>query len=569
MSTEHRAQSTEHRAQSTEHRARGLGCFCVFNQSNSFSRAQGTIEYLLIIAVVIVIALVVVSLLTGFLDTGSGVSVSENKLFWSSQALGLSDAGIDEQGDAFFVVTNNTGESITLTGYRVNGVSKNFTGTQPVIASGGKKVVFVDGQDACGGSACSWDDFSLAYTTMHGLTKVSSGNDLVLEKQSNISRLSFSGSALVCVNNDDVGVCSGSGSDTNAQTACSTGEVLGGGSDGCVLTSTFGGSTDSNLFSLGFFDVDSNALLIDLNGGGRDLFGFVDGNFSGNVKVDGNLILNGVVKKDSCPSGYVLVPGNSDFGTSDFCVMKYEAQLCDATCVSAGNGARAQAVSIQGGSPWTDVSWYDAREACRRSGDHLITNAEWMTIARNIEAQASNWQSGVVGSGCLFGGHMDNLPASKLATSDDGTPYYGTLDASTDAVKCPFAAGVANGKASKRIMVLSNGSVVWDVSGNVWEWVDEQCANASGYSSTYWYNSGAWVDWSHASLSDYELYVAGPTSGYTSSNGAGKYYGCTTNGNSLNRGASWGSGLSAGVFTMLFSYSPSNSRSSVGFRCVR
>jgi hypothetical protein len=496
------------------------------------SKAQGTLEYLIIISIIVVIALVVVGILTGFLGTGSDVSVSENKLFWSSQALGIADAGVDEQGDAFFVVTNNTGSSITLTGYRLNGVSKSFTGTQPVIASSGKKVVFVSGQDACEGSACSWDDFSLAYTTTHGLTKVSSDNDLVLEKQSNISRLSFSGSALVCVNNDDIGVCGGSS----------------------------GGSTDGNLFSLGFFDVDSNALLIDLNGGGRDLFGFADGNFSGNMKIDGNLILNGVVKKDSCPSGYVLVPGNSDFGTSDFCVMKYEAQ----------KSAIMQAVSIQGGSPWTDVSWYDAREACRRSGGHLITNAEWMTIARNIETQASNWQSGVVGSGCMYGGHMDNLPANKLVTSDDGTPYYGTNSSDETTVTCHFVTGSDNKKASRRTMVLSNGEVIWDVSGNVWEWVDEQCANASDYSSTYWYNIDDWVEWTHASLSDYEEFVAGPSdSSYDSTKGVGKYYGCTANGKALLRGASWGSGVRAGVFTMDFSYSPSFSHVSVGFRCVR
>jgi hypothetical protein len=200
----------------------------------------------------------------------------------------------------------------------------------------------------------------------------------------------------------------------------------------------------------------------------------------------------------------------------------------------------------------------------------LITNAEWMTIARNIEAQASNWQSGVVGSGCLYGGHMDGLPASMLATSDDGTPYYGTLDASTDAVKCPFEINVAGAKASKRTMVLSNGSVIWDFSGNVWEWVDEQCANASGYSSTYWYNSGAWVEWTHASLSDYEEFVAGPSdSSYDSTKGVGKYYGCSTNGNALIRGASCLEGISAGVFTMNFLLSPSKSYGHIGFRCVR
>jgi len=167
-----------------------------------------------------------------------------------------------------------------LTGYRVNGVSKSFSGVQPVIASGGKKVVFVAGQDACSGSTCSWDDFSLSYITTHGLTKISNSNDLVLEKQDRVSRLSFSGSALVCVNNEDVGFCSSSSgsSDTNAQTACSAGEVMYGVS-GCGVVSS--GFTDSNLFSIGFFDVDSNALLIDLNGGQKSLFNFLDGNFTG------------------------------------------------------------------------------------------------------------------------------------------------------------------------------------------------------------------------------------------------------------------------------------------------
>jgi len=317
-------------------------------------------------------------------------------------------------------------------------------------------------------------------------------------------------------------------------------------------------TTDTNTQSVGWTNA-SGVWLIDLNGGGKSLFNFLDANFTRNVKIDGNLVLNGIMKRDTCPTGWVLVPGDSNFGTNDFCVMKYEAQ----------KSAIMQAVSIQGGTPWTDVSWYDAREACKRSGAHLITNAEWMTIARNISNQASNWQSGTVGSGCMYGGHMDNLPANKLATSDDGTPYSGTLDASTDAVKCPFVVNVAGAKASRRTMNLSNGSVIWDISGNVWEWVDEQCANGSGMSSTYWYNSGAWVKWSHANLSDYELYVAGPTSGYTSANGVGQYFGCTTNGNALLRGAAWTHGVNAGAFALAFTLAPSASYTHIGFRCVR
>jgi hypothetical protein len=60
----------------------------------------------------------------------------------------------------------------------------------------------------------------------------------------------------------------------------------------------------------------------------------------------------------------------------------------------------------------------------------------------------------------LYGGHVDNLPANLLATTSDDTPYYGTLDASTDAVRCPFASGSAGGKSARRTMYLSNGEVI-------------------------------------------------------------------------------------------------------------
>jgi len=50
--------------------------------TTSKQNAQGTIEYLLIIAIVIVIGLVVVSLMTGFLGQGSQVSETQSKIYW-------------------------------------------------------------------------------------------------------------------------------------------------------------------------------------------------------------------------------------------------------------------------------------------------------------------------------------------------------------------------------------------------------------------------------------------------------------------------------------------------------
>jgi hypothetical protein len=519
---------TEH--ESTEHER----CFCVFEKSNSFSKAQGTLEYIIIIAIVVVVALVVVGLLTGFFDTGSGVSLSQNKLFWASQSLGVEDAGVDGSGNSFFVVTNNTGENITLNGYRANGVFREFSGVLPTIASGGKKVVFVARQDACEGVFCVFDDFAFSYTTRYGLDRFSSGNDLVVEKQESVSYAMFSSpTSLICVNQNEVGVCG----EASGLPSCSEGEYLVYSSGDWVCDSvSFSGGFDGNVYSLGLLN-DSNVLLIDLDGGGMSLFGFVDGNFSGDVLVEGDLILDGSVKRKSCPSGYVLVPGDSNFGTSDFCVMKYEAK----------QGSNSKVVSTASGTPWVSISWYGAKEACRRSGGHLITNAEWMTIARDVEGVASNWSEGSVGSGYIYSGHNDGSPNNSLAaSSDDGDGYFGT--------------GNSSPSNQRRTLTLSNGEVIWDLAGNVWQWVDEQC------DTTTW-TTTSWTEWS--SITGYRRDIMGPSVVFGETSGVGKYYGCLTNGNALFRGGGCYSGVSAGVFTMNFCNAPSLSTDGFGFRCVR
>ncbi|MFA6064952.1 MAG: LamG-like jellyroll fold domain-containing protein [archaeon] len=184
---------------------------------------QSTVEYLVIIGVVVVLSLVVVGISVGLLGQSSGVSADSSKLFWASQPLGLSEAGADSSGDTFFVVTNNTGEDITLLGYVADGVVRDFTVTTPLIPRGGKKVVFIARQEACAtsGSSCSLSNVSFKYRSATGLDKVSSGNDLVLEKQENVSVAMFDGqpTALVCVNNGDVGQCGSGGADTNSWTA--------------------------------------------------------------------------------------------------------------------------------------------------------------------------------------------------------------------------------------------------------------------------------------------------------------------------------------------------------------
>src|SRR5690606_35856528 len=126
------------------------------------------------------------------------------------------------------------------------------------------------------------------------------------------------------------------------------------------------------------------------------------------------------------PEGWVEVPGDPNYGTDNFLVMQYEAKYdCTgdgigdtaAACSAAADGGlgldwrdtdqdRAKVVSTPEGAPIVHATWTQASTAICPVGTHLITNDEWMTIARNAEAQSANWADGVVGSLVSNGGGM-------------------------------------------------------------------------------------------------------------------------------------------------------------------
>lgn len=250
----------------------------------------------------------------------------------------------------------------------------------------------------------------------------------------------------------------------------------------------------------------------------------------------------------SCDSGFIPVPGNSQFGTSDFCVAKYEAKNSGGT-----------AVSQAAGTPWVNISQTSAmstaNSAC--SGCHLITEAEWLTVAHNVLNVSSNWSGGSVGSGYIYSGHNDNSPANSLAAStDDGDGYNGTGSSGNQ----------------RRTLTLSNGEVIWDLAGNVWEWTSGQTSGGQPGGSGY-----AWREWNAVegtgslSPNPFPSFGTSAASSWTGSNGIGRLYSNTdeTGARGFLRGSAWYYGSRAGVFALYLYASPSAADSTVGFRLAR
>ena len=191
---------------------------------------------------------------------------------------------------------------------------------------------------------------------------------------------------------------------------------------------------------------------------------------------------------EDCPAGYIPVPGNHLYGTvgakGGFCVMKYEGKVdqngdgigdvntsCDLVSYKLWSHSTAGCnvdnttrtlVSTPQGNPIYNVSTNAAEILCNQVNGHLITNDEWMTLARNIERIPENWTSGIVGTGEIYRGNTDGNPFSCLeATADDTNGYFGKTDGLGD-----------YNLNQRRTLKLTNGETIWDMSGNMLEWVN-------------------------------------------------------------------------------------------------
>lgn len=199
----------------------------------------------------------------------------------------------------------------------------------------------------------------------------------------------------------------------------------------------------------------------------------------------------------NCDTWFIPVPWNPDFMQPGFCAAKYEMTYADATNPNSTwwwtdwNTMHYTWAKTPVSQAWlypiADLTQQQAIDSCKLIWWHLITNNEWMTIARNIESQSSNWSNWVVWSWYINNWISNSLnmwcglwttdtiyilPKSYWAKTWEWSSWHIGSTAATDCDK-------------KRKNILSNWQEIYDISGNLWEHVNK--ANTIDWS---FYNMG-------------------------------------------------------------------------------
>jgi hypothetical protein len=232
-----------------------------------------------------------------------------------------------------------------------------------------------------------------------------------------------------------------------------------------------------------------------------------------------------------------------------------------------------QIVSSAQGYPLASINQTTALAACSSLGAnyHLMTNEERMTILRNIEIMPDNWTSGIVGTASLKMGNTSSCTVAS-ACYNGPDPDYGTR--------------VTSNYASAKL-VLTNGSEIWDLSGNVWEWLDENISLANEPDGVYDTNDSnyigdQWFDYKKGGGAGYYLINTGGlnykdlkllNSDYGTANGIGRIYSYSNTAGTAESyrwlfGGPWYYGTNAGPLALLMFHDATSQGFSLGFRCV-
>ncbi|MDD4082231.1 MAG: LamG domain-containing protein [Sphaerochaetaceae bacterium] len=148
------------------------------------NRAQGTIEYLIIIAIVVVISLVVVGLLIAQVDNSSGVSNTASKITTKIgvNGISLSSSVMGEDTNGLLVIKNVGSDNLTLNKIIIDGVNHNFS---EQIVTGSEKSFKLQDITSCDGEKKNYS-VKIEYISANGLTKIADFENISLDCTSTV-----------------------------------------------------------------------------------------------------------------------------------------------------------------------------------------------------------------------------------------------------------------------------------------------------------------------------------------------------------------------------------------------
>jgi formylglycine-generating enzyme required for sulfatase activity len=227
--------------------------------------------------------------------------------------------------------------------------------------------------------------------------------------------------------------------------------------------------------------------------------------------------------------------------TTDLFIPVPETTLPDGTIVPAfrvgqyvcTQGADGRAAVTAEGTPWVRINFEEAKAACLAAGYALITERQWLAIAHQVAQLPINWNSGVVGKGRLAQGLRQD--------SVDGPQPGDYLPDDPD---------------EQRFLTLSNGELICDLNGNVYQWVfDDAQGDAAGLVGKVF-------------AEDSPSLTTAPFPSGTNGMGWRPSAGSNWSGCALVRGGAWFSEAGAGAFRLDSGW-PGYRGDVVGFRCTQ
>jgi len=211
---------------------------------------------------------------------------------------------------------------------------------------------------------------------------------------------------------------------------------------------------------------------------------------------------------NNCPEWYISVWGDVDFWQKGFCVAKYEMTFSEKDSPWSPTNSNFNAYDYEEWKyyksridyPVVNLTQEEAIEACKRLWKwyHLITNNEWMTIARQIEFESENWKS--------------NSPSldDTLYTWNSDYSYNWCNDNTWPNDKATKTWDWNPNCFYKRKNILFNWEIIWDFAWNVAEHVNKaNTKDGSGFDD--WQTSlgsstSCFVDWNTVSDDDKSKY---------------------------------------------------------------